>query len=185
MCFMKPLLPILNLGCLMICRCIMGQQPRKFDATRGAILANLSELLVRQIERCVAACWQWSAGKQQQLRLVHFKQRVQALSYLRERCSDAEWLSQPAGCLDGWVAASLSQFALLAGAGLYSMRPRTKGAHYCAMRMPTHQQWHSLMPLMWMPGACCTSTRPPGNCWVGPAAVHQPAGCVGNVTGIF
>jgi hypothetical protein len=27
--------------------CIMGQQPRKFDATRGAILANLSELLVR------------------------------------------------------------------------------------------------------------------------------------------
>lgn len=26
--------------------CIMGQQPRKFDATRGAILANLSELLV-------------------------------------------------------------------------------------------------------------------------------------------
>ncbi|KAF6259049.1 kinase-like domain-containing protein [Scenedesmus sp. NREL 46B-D3] len=31
--------------------CIMGQQPRKFDATRGAILANLSELLVRQIER--------------------------------------------------------------------------------------------------------------------------------------
>jgi hypothetical protein len=29
----------------------MGQQPRKFDATRGAILANLSELLVRQIER--------------------------------------------------------------------------------------------------------------------------------------
>jgi hypothetical protein len=59
--------------CLMICRCIMGQQPRKFDATRGAILANLSELLVRQIERCVAACWQWSAGKQLQLRLVHFK----------------------------------------------------------------------------------------------------------------
>eukprot|EP00879_Flechtneria_rotunda_P024348 GHRR01025807.1.p1 GENE.GHRR01025807.1~~GHRR01025807.1.p1 ORF type:complete len:558 (+),score=172.49 GHRR01025807.1:730-2403(+) len=31
-------------------RCIMGQEPRKFDATRGAILANLSELLVRQIE---------------------------------------------------------------------------------------------------------------------------------------
>eukprot|EP00878_Enallax_costatus_P000875 GHUV01001002.1.p1 GENE.GHUV01001002.1~~GHUV01001002.1.p1 ORF type:complete len:587 (+),score=149.39 GHUV01001002.1:244-2004(+) len=31
--------------------CIMGQEPRKFDATRGAILANLSELLVRQIER--------------------------------------------------------------------------------------------------------------------------------------
>jgi hypothetical protein len=27
--------------------CVMGQQPRKFDATRGAILANLSELLVR------------------------------------------------------------------------------------------------------------------------------------------
>lgn len=27
--------------------CIMGQEPRKFDATRGAILANLSELLVR------------------------------------------------------------------------------------------------------------------------------------------
>ncbi len=26
--------------------CIMGQEPRKFDATRGAILANLSELLV-------------------------------------------------------------------------------------------------------------------------------------------
>ena len=26
--------------------CIMGQQPRKFDATRGAILANLSEMLV-------------------------------------------------------------------------------------------------------------------------------------------
>eukprot|EP00775_Hariotina_reticulata_P004061 gene4061-4308_t len=31
--------------------CIMGQKPRTFDATRGAILANLSELLVRQIER--------------------------------------------------------------------------------------------------------------------------------------
>jgi hypothetical protein len=28
----------------------MGQEPRKFDATRGVILANLSELLVRQIE---------------------------------------------------------------------------------------------------------------------------------------
>lgn len=31
-------------------RCIMGQQPRKFDAERGTILANLSEMLVRQIE---------------------------------------------------------------------------------------------------------------------------------------
>jgi len=29
--------------------CIMGQEPRKFDATRGAILANLSELLVRHM----------------------------------------------------------------------------------------------------------------------------------------
>jgi hypothetical protein len=28
----------------------MGQQPRKFDAERGTILANLSEMLVRQIE---------------------------------------------------------------------------------------------------------------------------------------
>jgi len=29
----------------------MGQQPRKFDAARGTMLANLSEMLVRQIER--------------------------------------------------------------------------------------------------------------------------------------
>jgi hypothetical protein len=29
----------------------MGQQPRKFDATRAQLLANCSELLVRQLER--------------------------------------------------------------------------------------------------------------------------------------
>lgn len=33
--------------------CIMGQQPRKFDATRGAILANLSELLVSTLSHAV------------------------------------------------------------------------------------------------------------------------------------
>ncbi len=32
-------------------RCIFGQQPRKFDATRGQLLANMAELLVRQFER--------------------------------------------------------------------------------------------------------------------------------------
>jgi hypothetical protein len=42
----------------------MGQQPRKFDATRGAILANLSELLVRQIER---RCEQGPVGLWRQL----------------------------------------------------------------------------------------------------------------------
>jgi GAF domain-containing protein len=31
--------------------CIMGQQPRKFDATRAQLLANMAELLVRQLER--------------------------------------------------------------------------------------------------------------------------------------
>jgi hypothetical protein len=28
----------------------MGQQPRKFDAQRGQLLANLAEMLVRQLE---------------------------------------------------------------------------------------------------------------------------------------
>ncbi len=28
----------------------MGQQPRSFDATRGQLLANLAEMIVRQLE---------------------------------------------------------------------------------------------------------------------------------------
>lgn len=30
--------------------CVMGQQPGKFDAQRGQLLANLAEMLVRQLE---------------------------------------------------------------------------------------------------------------------------------------
>ena len=32
-------------------RCIVGHEPREFDATRGLVLSNLSEMLVRQLER--------------------------------------------------------------------------------------------------------------------------------------
>jgi len=32
-------------------RCIMGQHPRKFDATRGQLLTNCAEMLVRQLEQ--------------------------------------------------------------------------------------------------------------------------------------
>ena len=31
-------------------RCVMGQQARKFDAVQGQVLANLAEMLVRQLE---------------------------------------------------------------------------------------------------------------------------------------
>jgi hypothetical protein len=34
----------------MLCSCIMGQQPGTFDAQRGQLLANLAEMLVRQLE---------------------------------------------------------------------------------------------------------------------------------------
>jgi hypothetical protein len=35
---------------LLLCSCIMGQQPGRFDAQRGQLLANLAEMLVRQLE---------------------------------------------------------------------------------------------------------------------------------------
>ena len=36
--------------CLCTCRCICANEPRKFDASKAAMLANLSELAVRQVE---------------------------------------------------------------------------------------------------------------------------------------
>ena len=36
-------------SCLL--RCMVGQEPTEFDATRGQVLANITELLVRQLEQ--------------------------------------------------------------------------------------------------------------------------------------
>ena len=32
-------------------RCLVGREPTQFDATRGQVLANITELLVRQLEQ--------------------------------------------------------------------------------------------------------------------------------------
>lgn len=32
------------------CRCVMGQQARRFDAVKAQVLSNLAEMLVRQLE---------------------------------------------------------------------------------------------------------------------------------------
>ena len=50
----------------------MGQEPRKFDATRGVILANLSELLVRQIEA------RWASQARRKCEAGHLKRAADA-----------------------------------------------------------------------------------------------------------
>ncbi len=40
------------------CRCVVDQEPRKFDEERAAILCNLAELVVRELEAAWAAQYQ-------------------------------------------------------------------------------------------------------------------------------
>ena len=49
-----------------VCRCIVGHTAAKFDATRGAVLANIAELLVRQLERK----WAESEARQSDVQLM-------------------------------------------------------------------------------------------------------------------
>ena len=47
-------------------RCMVGHEPAEFDATRGQVLANISELLVRQLERK----WAESEARQSNVQLM-------------------------------------------------------------------------------------------------------------------
>ena len=41
-----------------MCRCLVDQEPQKFDTERAAILCNLAELVVRELESAWAAQYQ-------------------------------------------------------------------------------------------------------------------------------
>ncbi len=95
-----------------MCRCIMGQQPRKFDATRAQLLANMAELLVRQLERT----WALQLQEEQQ-----GKQLARSMSVYDSAClfvdvSKPTWrvlhanvpaIEQLGECNAGWRAAGL------------------------------------------------------------------------------
>ena len=51
---------------LACCRCIVGHEPREFDASRGLVLSNLSEMLVRQLEHK----WAESEARQSSVQLM-------------------------------------------------------------------------------------------------------------------
>ena len=48
------------------CRCMVGHEPREFDASRGLVLSNLSEMLVRQLEQK----WAESEARQSSVQLM-------------------------------------------------------------------------------------------------------------------
>lgn len=52
--------------CFCVYRCLVGQEPAEFDATRGQVLSNIAELLVRQLERK----WAESEARQGHMQLM-------------------------------------------------------------------------------------------------------------------
>ena len=51
---------------LNMCRCLVSQKPRSFDATRSVVLGNMAELLVRQLEYK----WAESEARQSNVQLM-------------------------------------------------------------------------------------------------------------------
>ncbi len=67
--------------------CLYGQEPRKFDATRGQLLANMAEMLVRQLER------EWAEQMQKKKEGGRLKRSLAAYdaAYMMVDVSKPDW----------------------------------------------------------------------------------------------
>ena len=73
-----------NLAC---CRCIVGHEPREFDASRGLVLSNLSEMLVRQLEHK----WAESEARQSSVQLMRSLACYEEAFFFLDTSREGDW----------------------------------------------------------------------------------------------